>query len=275
MAIKKVIHTADIHIRNFHRMEEYAEQLTKFIEKCKEICEPYKQDEVRILICGDILHSKNNISPNLFSFTSTFLRQLEEIARVYVIAGNHDLMVNNMSNKDAISSLFETASFNNTFLLDKVLDYQSGCINDENITWVLYSIYNDFITPSMDENRKLNPDNKFIGLYHGMLVGSKLNNGTIVNSGLSLSSFDGCDIVMCGDIHKHQELKKNGIPIVYSGSLIQQTFGETITQHGFCVWDIESGKYDFIELESDYGLYDIEINSIDDIDNDKETLKNL
>ena len=35
--IKLVIHCADLHIRNFIRQEEYAEQLTKFIDKCREI----------------------------------------------------------------------------------------------------------------------------------------------------------------------------------------------------------------------------------------------
>ena len=64
--IKKIIHLADIHIRNNQRYEEYTEQLLKFIDKCKEICEPYEEDEVRIVICGDIFHSKNNISPELF-----------------------------------------------------------------------------------------------------------------------------------------------------------------------------------------------------------------
>ena len=61
MSIKKVIHVSDIHIRNFQRMDEYAEQLTKFIEKCKKICESYEKDEVRIVISGDLLHQKNNL----------------------------------------------------------------------------------------------------------------------------------------------------------------------------------------------------------------------
>ena len=42
-----------------------------------------------------------------------------------------------------------------------------------------------------------------------------------------------------GDIHKRQEIKRGDVKIVYPGSLIQQTFGETVTQHGFAVWDLE------------------------------------
>ena len=38
--IKLVIHCADIHIRNVQRHEEYAQQLERFVEKCKEIAAP-------------------------------------------------------------------------------------------------------------------------------------------------------------------------------------------------------------------------------------------
>lgn len=48
--IKLVIHTGDVHIRPNIRLEEYNNQLTRFIEKCKEIASPYDKDEVRIII---------------------------------------------------------------------------------------------------------------------------------------------------------------------------------------------------------------------------------
>ena len=108
------------------------------------------------MICGDLFQSKNNISPILYTFTSAFLRQLEEITRVYVISGNHDLLENNLSKKDAISALFETAAFSNTFLLDKELEYRSGCIIDDNVTWALYSIYDGYVTPHDLTSNKVN-----------------------------------------------------------------------------------------------------------------------
>jgi DNA repair exonuclease SbcCD nuclease subunit len=102
-----------------------------------------------------------------------------------------------------------------------------------------------------------------------------LNNGTVVDGGVEGSLFEGCDCVMAGDIHKRQVLKRGNVDIVYSGSLIQQTFGETVSQHGFVIWDIENMTHEFVDLESDYGLYDISIENIDDIDNDKEKLINF
>ena len=244
------------------------------IEKCKEICEPFEKDEVRIVIAGDLIDQKNNITPELITFVSTFIRELESIAKVIVIAGNHDLIVNNLSRKDAISSIFETASFENAFLLDMELNYQSGYVIDDNITWCLYSIFDNFNQPNIQEAQKEYQDNKIIGLYHGMVIGSMLYNGNIVDSGVQGELFEGCDCVMAGDIHKHQELKRGDVKIVYPSSLIQQNYGETITQHGFAVWDIESMEYEFVPLTSDYGMYKFEIKNIKDIDNDKEILMN-
>jgi len=271
--IKLVIHCADIHIRLNQRMEEYVNVLDNFIKKCKEITKNYERKEIRIVICGDLLHSKNQLSPSLITIASFFLRQLEKIATVIVIAGNHDLVVNNTSKIDSITALFDTANFQDCKFLDSMLGYESGFVEDDNVVWALYSIYSGYNPPNFNDLTVY--DKTVIGLYHGMVVGASLNNGTVVDSGVEGSIFDGCTCVMAGDIHKRQVLKRGDIEIVYPGSLIQQTFGETVSQHGFAVWDIEHMTHEFIDLKTDYGLYDIEIESLEDLDEDKEKLINF
>lgn len=274
--IKCVIQVADIHIRNMMRHEEYAEQLSKFVEDCKNVASKYEKDEVRILICGDLVHQKNTISNELIAFVSVFIRQLEQVAKVLVYTGNHDLVVNNLGRMDTLTAVFDTAEFKNAILLDKLTDYESGTMIDENVTWALYSIHDDYKRPDIESARESAPHNIVIGLFHGALVGSQLNNGTVMESGVDGDTFVGCDVVMAGDIHKRQTIKKKGVQIVYPGSLIQQTFGETITQHGYAVWDLtkKALKPKFIDLENDYGLYDFAIESADDIDKDDEKLLN-
>ena len=274
--IKLVIQIADIHIRQYKRLDEYAEILESFIENCKEIAKDYKKDEVRIVICGDLFNNKNHISNELMVFASYFLRQLEEIATVIVIAGNHDLIVENQARTDTMTALFDTAEFKNCKFLDAMLEYKSGCAVDDNVVWCLYSIYEDFMRPTtIEENREANPNARFIGLFHGQIIGSTLNNGYVSDSGLDGAAFEGCDCVMAGHLHKRQVLKSGDTEIVYPGSLIQQSYGETISQHGFAVWNLEDMSYKFIDIDNDYGLYDIEINNIDDIDEDKEKLINF
>lgn len=274
--IRTVIHTADIHIPKLKRQDEYAEQLTRFIEKCKEVAAPYKREEVRIVISGDLFESKNAINNELIVFASTFLRQLQEIATVIVISGNHDLVLSNLDRTDTMTALFNTAAFANCKFLDAMLGYESGCVVDDNIIWAVYSIYDDYARPSIEEAIAENGEpKKVVGLYHGMVVGAKLDNGTVTDMGLGSDMFEGCDCVMAGHIHKRQTIKRGNVEIVYPSSLVQQTFGETVSQHGFEVWDMETMQHRFVELESDYGLYRMEISSFDDIDNDKEKLTNI
>ena len=273
--IKLVIHCADLHIRNFQRQEEYVEQFSNFIEKCKEITKGYDYNEVRIIIAGDLAHSKTNISNELFTMSSFLIRQLEMIAPVIIIAGNHDILMENTSRTDTLTGLFNTAEFENSSYLDQMLDYKSGCIVDDNIIWALYSIFDDYMRPDIEASKEDNPNAKVIGLYHGMIVGATLNNGSVVSDGLNGDAFDGCDCVMAGHIHKRQDLKRGNVEIVYPSSLIQQTFGETVSQHGFTVWNIEDMTHRHIDLDTEYGLFDVEINSIADIDEDKERLINF
>ena len=69
---------------------------------------------------------------------------------------------------------------------------------------------------------------------------------------VNANDFDGYDFVMLGDIHKRQFIDDNE-RIAYPGSLIQQNFAEA-PEHGFLLWDVESRKSEFIQVENDYGF---------------------
>lgn len=273
--IKLIIHMADIHIRPFLRLGEYTEKLNELQEKLEAITEKYDKNEVRIIIAGDVTHNKLNISNELIAFVSAWIRQLEQFGKVVIISGNHDLMVGNMSRIDTLTAIFTASQFENSIHLDSYLGYDSGIIPDDNVTWALYSIFADYRRPNIEQAKKDFPNNTVIGLYHGTIVGATLNNGTVIDSGVSGDTFEGCDFVAAGDIHKRQEIKRGDVKIVYPGSLIQQTFGETVTQHGFVVWDLEKKEHKFVDLSNEYALYDFEIKSIEDIDNNKEILINF
>lgn len=276
--VKCVIQVADIHVRNMMRHEEYVEQFENFIESCRDVIKKgkYEKDEVRILICGDLVHQKNTISNELITLISVFIRKLEDVAKVLVYTGNHDLVVNNLGRMDTLTAIFDTAGFDNAVLLDQLTDYESGTMVDDNIIWALYSIHDDYRRPDIESAKEEAPDNIVVGLFHGPVVGSQVNNGTVMESGIDGDVFEGCDIVMAGDIHKRQILKNKGVQIVYPGSLIQQNFGETVTQHGYAVWDLTKKilKPKFIDLDTTYGLYDFSIESVEDVDNDDEKLMN-
>ena len=94
-------------------------------------------------------------------------------------------------------------------------------------------------------------------------------------NGIDTNIFKECDYVMAGHIHKFQEIKKNGVPIVYAGSMLQQNGGENTTGHGFLIWDLEKNKYKLHEVKNKYKTYRFKITSYDDVKEDTEKLLNL
>lgn len=273
--IKKIIAVSDIHIRNLRRNEEYQEKLQNFIDKCKEITKPYKKEEVRIVIAGDLLQNKTDISPEAYLMCSWLLKSLSKIAKTIVIAGNHDISKNEQR-LDPITTIFSLSEFKNMYYLDKELGYESGCIVDDNVVWCLYSSFDNFNKPNIDECKIQNPDAKYVGLFHGELKSSKTDAGYQTQTGLDPSYFDGLDFCIMGHIHKRQEIKYNGIPLVYCGSLIQQDYGENLSKHGFVIWDLEDETYEEVDFDDKvYGFYNFMINSEKDIDDDKEEIINL
>ena len=62
-------------------------------------------------------------------------------------------------------------------------------------------------------------------------------------------------------------------------SISQKNYGETITGHGYVLWDISNSEeptYEYVDIPNpEGGFYKYEINSIDDIKEDNEELINL
>lgn len=278
--VNTIIACADIHIRNFKRAEEYKEQLSKFIEECKDIVAKHDSpDEVRIVIAGDLFHNKLDISSEGYVFASWFLRQLDKICKTIIIAGNHDINIMNVTHRlDPLSALSSMCNFKQVIYLDKELGYQSGIYLDDNIVWCLYSAFDGFNKPNIESTKieHLNEDKTYVALFHGELKNAKTDVGFVFENGLPTSYFDGIDFGILGHIHKRQCLKNNGVPLLYCGSLIQQDQGENVSSHGYVIWNVKEQTYDEKNIANEeYGFYTFTINSVDDIDNDNEVILNL
>lgn len=266
---------ADLHIpQESTETRPYDKMMDKLIESViKEIENP---EETRIVIVGDIFHNKIRTTNEAKSVFHHVLNFFNKICTTYIIAGNHDMLQNNKDRMDSITPTFGIDDvYANIIYLDKELNYKSGLIQDENIIFALYSMFDNFTKSQMDGIRSSNPNKRIIGLYHGDIAGSVTDLGRMSDSGIDTDWFKECDCVMAGHIHRFQELKKNGVPIVYPGSVFQQDFGENTTGHGFLVWDIESLKYKHVEVENDYRMFKFSATSYEDFDNDTEKLLNL
>ena len=275
MDIKKIIHISDIHIMNLKRHDEYSLIFDKFYNSLKEECNGYKYGEVKLVIAGDTVHQKITISNELYLMVSSFLRTVSEILPTIIIAGNHDLLENNSDRVDTITPIVKMLSLKTLLYMDMDLGYKSGYIVDNNIVWVLYSIFDNYMSPNIEEIKLKNPNKKIIGLFHGPLTGSIASNGYEVQNGYNENMFYGCDFVLAGDIHKRQEINYKGTKIVYCGSFIQRDYGETVGEHGYLSWNVDNSTYQEYNIDNDFSFYKMKISSINDIDNECEKIINL
>ena len=278
--VKKIIACSDIHIRNLKRMDETFELLGKFIDECSKIQVDNKleRDEMRIVVAGDLFENKISVSNEANIAASWFLTHLSDVCDVIVVCGNHDYLANNKNRVDSITPIVSIANNERVRYIDSELMFESGYIVDDNIVWCLYSTFDDFNTPDLTTLEVDYPDNDFVkvGLIHGDINGAVSDTNRVTDKGLDPNTFSDMDFVIAGHIHKHQEIKKNGVKIVYCSSLIQQNNGESIHGHGYVVWDTETCEYEFMELENEkYGFFKFRINDISDIEEDKEVLVNL
>lgn len=270
--IKKIIHIADIHIPN--ESQPYRDMIDKLIEKI--ILEVENPDETRIVIVGDIFESKIRTTNEAKETFHHLLNFLNKICLTYIVAGNHDMLERNRDRMDSISPTFEIENvYENIVFIDKELGYKSGLMQDENVIFALYSMFDGFSKPLMDGVRDSNPESRIIGLYHGDVAGTVTDLGRMSDSGIDTEWFKDCDCVMAGHIHRFQEIKKNGVPIVYPSSVFQQNFGENTTGHGFVVWDLETMKYRHVEVDNEYRMFKFSATSYEDVENDAEKLLNL
>jgi DNA repair exonuclease SbcCD nuclease subunit len=243
--VTRVIHLADTHIRLFKRHQEYRETLGRLINTLLHTVTP----GTVIVHCGDVVHSKTDLSPEMVETASWFLGSLAKIAPTIVIAGNHDLNVANPNRLDALTPITENLNDPNLHYLK-----YSGVYSCADVDFAVLSIIGDRADwPTVQD---CSAPTK-IALFHGPVHNAQTDIGyTITNRHVMVETFDGFDMALLGDIHRHQALLPT---VVYAGSTIQQNHGEDIKGHGWVDWNAASRTFQFHELLNEYGYYTLRI----------------
>ena len=242
--IDRIFHISDIHIRLYNRQKEYQDVFQKLYDYIKQ--NSTNSREI-IIITGDLLHSKNNLSPESILVTQDFLIHLAEICPTFLIAGNHDAMLTNQQREDSITAIVQNIRIPNFFYLRN-----SGVYLAANIAIAVCSILDNqwiradsFQPPAQIQHK--------IALYHGGVgivdtgVGHRLRGEKLV------SDFDGYDFTLLGDIHKYQWLVPKRM--AYASSLIAQNFSEFQDPHGVLVWNLETLEHIYHPIENPCGFF--------------------
>tara|TARA_Y100000034_G_scaffold116169_1_gene154164 strand:+ start:299 stop:3442 length:3144 start_codon:yes stop_codon:yes gene_type:complete len=223
----KFAHIADTHIRNLKYHNEYRTIFNKIYEILK------KEQVDYIIHCGDICHTKTQISPEFVQMCSDFFKNLSSIAPTYIILGNHDGNLRNPNRQDSLSPIISALDNPNLHLLKNAGEVHL----DDNFALNVLSVFDEdnWIEPT-------NIDKINIALYHGSISGCRTDGGWMMDAGEhDASIFEKFDYAMLGDIHLTNQIMDNAGRIRYAGSTVQQNHGET-TCKGFLLWNINNKK---------------------------------
>lgn len=240
--VDKIFHISDIHVYNYQRHEEYIE----VFEKLYKIIEERMTPNSIIFLGGDIVHSKTNMSPELFSVVSNLLSTLCNMLPTIVILGNHDLNLNNKTRLDALTPIINSLNLPTLHFLNETNVYRY-----EQIAFSLLHVKDKIenVIPA----KSFNAETKIL-MYHGPVKNSATAYGYLLEGNyLDVLDHADYDYILLGDIHKHQYLNLERTA-AYPSSLIQQNFGEDLT-HGIIEWDLNNKTSEFIKIASSHGYY--------------------
>lgn len=266
--VTHIIHIADIHIRlgdkTLSRSLEYTTVFNSFLT---EITALPCIDTSIIMIAGDIFHSKCKLESEGTIIIFDFINKLLEVAPVLLCMGNHDMRQENPSFADNVEALvkpYETSQTKHPihYLKDTgTYVWENLLIGTVSVKDTLRPMNTAGVLHELPPFPRPSPDHECnVAFFHGTISQSALPNGRCADTlmtGYPLQWFEGYDIVVLGDNHMQQVVPTNTITYGYSGSLIQQDFGEPLFGHGYIIWDIATKTGIPYHVRNDYGAFTV------------------
>ena len=281
--ITHIYHISDLHIQLYKRHQEYRivfQHVYNYLIQEKNTAgisaTQNRNIPLVIVITGDILHSKADLSPECIQLTYEFIKTLSSIMPVFLIAGNHDININNRERLDSLTPILaDLPAVQPVYYLLESDIYQCNNVifHYSSITDPIIKLHHPDKVFIKDSDKNI----RHIALYHGRVNGAVYfngmtcndpinnnitnddvngNNGNNGNKTITPSAFEHYDMALLGDIHKMQFLAPN---IAYAGSLIQQNIGESIEGHGIIKWTLETRTGIHIPIHNDWSFISINI----------------
>lgn len=266
MALSHIFHISDLHIRKGDYVEsrylEYKQVFENTFDSIKQQIanRSLKPDNYIIIVTGDIFHNKNVIGNHGLTLYKQMLEGLTSIGRTILFHGNHDRNQNEVNQPSLVSS---TLDIPNLTILHNT---QSFVIDDIGFSYLSVDDTLDEQTTaghiaSLPKFPPITDHVKYtIALFHGPFANVRLYNGTTMTETADTYPFemlDGFNYALLGDIHLRQKGTYKNTLWGYSGSLIQQNFGEDLIQHGYMLWDLHQTVVHEINVRNEIGLVNL------------------
>jgi DNA repair exonuclease SbcCD nuclease subunit len=249
--IQKILHCADIHIKNkLSTHSEIIDVFSDFIKKAK------MESPDRIVIVGDLFDNYIEVNNEAKIIAGDFLNKLSEIAPIRITQGNHDIRKSSINRTDSILTVVNLINNPNIIYYKETNFYE-----DENVIFAVWH-HIDKESPWVKIPHDRKNDKIYIDLFHDPINGcvSEIRRKIDSKNGINLSDFKG-DFAFLGDIHLYQEYTKDDkIFSVYPSSVWETKYSEGDGDfHGFVIWDIINRKLNKIKVENKYSHHNIKI----------------
>lgn len=272
--IEEIIHISDVHIRNgdeiLCRFNEYKQVFELLFGDLKRM-DSVKRGTAAIVLTGDQFHHKSKLETPGIKLFMMLMTNLGSIAPTYIILGNHDFRQEQIDEGiDFLEAFGDSLPPNVCFL------QETGLYKAANVGFGLVSVKDtlrlgsgsgmcdslpDFPIPSFGSDVT-----HTAALFHGTMCNSKYTDTRTSDDGYPWAWMDvGYNLALLGDIHKQQVFptRKSGLQAAYAGSLIQQNFGESLSEgHGFIVWKLKPDRTAELvkhDVYNDYGFVKLSI----------------
>lgn len=285
----RFFHVADAHfgVENYGRIDQKTGLHSRFLDFVQsfEACvdQAIKEDVDFFLFCGDAYKTAYPTPTQQKQLLRLLFKLQQANIPTVIIVGNHDHPLS--FGKTHALDVFNTVPLDGIKVFAKPdsieLKTKSGIVNIVGIPWPLK---HNILTKQEHRFKNAQEITSYISEKVGMIIqdfADKIDNDhpSILAGHLTVSSgvFSGSekcavfgndplflpsqlaikpfDYVALGHLHRHQDLNKNGVPVVYSGSIERIDFGERKEKKGFCKVTLDSSEawgeraeYTFIEL---------------------------
>lgn len=191
-----------------------------------------------IAILGDLFDTRNTLNIFMVSKTFRFFEYLkEQNIFVYIFQGNHDTY---FKTTNEVHSLNFLKKFDNVCLIE---DIELKEIEKRKLLFVPWVVNNEDFKKRV-ANKNLHCD---VCFGHFDIVGFPLNNTTICQEGLETSLFlNNYTLTFSGHFHKRSTYKIKDREIIMIGSPYQITRNDKGDERGFCILDLETLTYEFV-----------------------------
>jgi DNA repair exonuclease SbcCD nuclease subunit len=232
----KVALISDTHFGVHGNSDIFLKSQLKFFKK---VFIPYLKENniTRIFHLGDFWDNRSNINIRIKNIIIDLFENELKSFKITILVGNHDSYYKNTIDTHSLKFL---KKYDNIDVID---DIKLLKIADRKVLLVPWQCDNEAFKTRVANN------NIFCDVMMGHLpvVGFKLNNKRVNENGLdSEILFNNYKLVFSGHFHTRSNLERTDRKIEYIGNPYQLTFADEGDDRGFCILDMDTLDYEYI-----------------------------